>query len=329
MVKPSAAKPRRLDGYVRVSRRLGREGPGYISPEVQREAIQRWADCRGLEIAAWFVDEDESGGTQDRPGLRAIIERIENGDTDGIAVWRLNRFARNVAGAIQEVERIQNAGGVLASIEEDIDPTGPFGNFILTVLLAVASLERDNLVAGWKTAKGRAVERGAKISRTPLGYQRRDDGGIEPDPKTAPIVLEAFTRAAQDGLPGTIDYLRESAPERTWTTFTVRRTLANRCYLGESRSGELVNVGAHEAIVPRGIFEAAQHDVDDDRRTRPAAAYPLSGVARCAACGERMVGGRGGRAPDGTGLRVYRCRASLAGFKGDSAPPRRTSPQTA
>jgi len=29
---------RPLDGYIRVSRRMGREGPGYISPDVQLKA---------------------------------------------------------------------------------------------------------------------------------------------------------------------------------------------------------------------------------------------------------------------------------------------------
>jgi hypothetical protein len=33
--------PERFDGYVRVSRRMGRKGPGYISPTVKREAIAR------------------------------------------------------------------------------------------------------------------------------------------------------------------------------------------------------------------------------------------------------------------------------------------------
>lgn len=136
---------------------MGRKGPGYISPTVQREAIARWAEYRGVEIAAWHLDEDESGGTQDRPGLRAAIERIESGETEGIACWRLNRFARNVAGAIDDVQRILALGGHLAFVEEDIDPTGPFGSFILTVLLAVATLERDNMVAGWQTAKGLAL----------------------------------------------------------------------------------------------------------------------------------------------------------------------------
>src|SRR5262245_57707927 len=39
--------PKRMDGYVRVSRVGGREGPGYMSPDVQREAIERWADLQG------------------------------------------------------------------------------------------------------------------------------------------------------------------------------------------------------------------------------------------------------------------------------------------
>jgi site-specific DNA recombinase len=165
---------------------MGRKGPGYISPTVQREAIARWAEYRGVEIAAWHVDEDESGGTQDRPGLRSAIERVESGETEDIACWRLNRFARNVAGAIDDVQRIQALGGHLAFVEEDIDPTGPFGSFILTVLLAVATLERDNMVAGWQTAKRHAIERGAKISPTPYGYERQEDGTLSP-PEQAPL----------------------------------------------------------------------------------------------------------------------------------------------
>ena len=39
--------PKRFDGYVRVSRRMGRKVPGYISPTVQKEAIARWAESTG------------------------------------------------------------------------------------------------------------------------------------------------------------------------------------------------------------------------------------------------------------------------------------------
>lgn len=97
-------QPRTMDGYIRASRVAGREGSAYISPDVQREAVQRWANYRGVTIANWEVDEDQSGGTQDRPGLRRILERIDAGLTDGLVVWRLSRFARNVGGALGDLE---------------------------------------------------------------------------------------------------------------------------------------------------------------------------------------------------------------------------------
>lgn len=40
----------KLDGYIRVSRLLGREGEGYIAPKVQQEAIERYAANLGGEI---------------------------------------------------------------------------------------------------------------------------------------------------------------------------------------------------------------------------------------------------------------------------------------
>ena len=303
-------KPTRMDGYVRVSRRMGREGPGYISPEVQREAIQRWADYRGVTIPVWETDEDESGGTQARPGLQRILERIDRGETDGIVCWRLNRFARNVAGAIGDVQRIQTSGGHLAFVEEDVDPTGPFGSFILTVLLAVATLERDNIVSGWKTAKARAMERGAKIGPTPLGYLRQPDGTLQADAEHAPILVRAYELAAAGDFAAAVKMLREKIPEREWKPSEVRRVLANRSYLGEVHYAGSVRRDAHPAIVDRTTWKRAQTAAPPP--AAKALPYPLSGLATCRECGEIMVGTRGGR----DRLRSYRCRASIPSWKG-------------
>lgn len=296
-----ASKPERVDGYVRVSRRLGREGPGYISPKVQQDAIQKWADYRNIEIVQWHIDEDESGGTQNRPGLRECMRRIEAGETDGIACWRLNRFARNVAGAMTDIKRIQAAGAHIVFVEEDIDTSGPFGSFILTVLLAVSTLERDNLVAGWKTAKTRATDRGVKIGPTPYGYRRRDDGQLEPHPDQARHVQAAFSLAAKQGLEAAYAYLLHNSPERTWTTATTRRMLTKRSYLGEAHYGDLVNLQAHEPLIDPVTWEAAQPE--PARTRRPKASYPLSGLATCGSCGSPLTGGTGGR----VGQRLYRC----------------------
>ena len=308
-------KPQKMDGYIRVSARSGREGAGYISPDTQREAIQRWADYRGIKIDAWEVDEDESGGSQDRPGLRRIMDRIEAGQSDGIACWKLNRFARNVAGAVADVEAIQAAGGCLAFTEEEIDPSGPFGSFILTVLLAVATLELDNIRESWKVAKSRAMARGAKIGPTPFGYQRSKDlehrGELELNPTEAVIVQEAY-RLASRGIPATLDYLQCEAPDREWTTSSVRRLLGRRAYLGESIYGKQTVKDAHPALVDRLAWERAQHP---QTKRRASENFPLSGIVSCGTCGKPMVGSRGGNSQ-----RTYRCSASRTGYKGERCP---------
>lgn len=306
-------KPARMDGYIRVSRKMGREGPGYISPDVQREAIERWAAYRGVEIVAWHVDEDESGGTQDRPGMRDFMERMRADLTDGIAVWKFDRFARNVHEAIRDVREMQSRGKHLAAVTEDIDPTGPFGAFILTIMLAVATLQRDNITAGWRVAQAAAVKRGAKPGRAPFGYRRTRQGWLEPDPTTAPIVTRAFTLASKGNLQPVIAYLKSEAPDHRWTLFTVRRLLANRTYLGEVRHGDELNTNAHEALVPRTLFESAQHD--PTARRAPKADFPFSGLTMCGACGAPMVGDRGSNDQ----RRMYRCSKRCKGGSSISA----------
>ncbi len=296
--------PKRMDGYIRVSRRMGREGPGYISPQVQRDAIARWADYRGVEIAGWYVDEDETGGTQDRPGLNAAVERAVCGDTDGIVSWKIDRFSRYTEGGLRDLRRLEDAGARLVFVVEDIDTSGPMGRFVYTVMLAMAEYFLGSIKAGWVTAKTRAIGRGVHIGPTPLGFERNDDGTLAVDPERGPIVTEAFKVCARDGLSAAMEMLRRRSPERTWTAWTARRFFSQRVYLGQVAYGDQVQAGAHTALVTRATFELVQHLLGDGERVRrPSEDFPLSGIAACGTCGSGMVGGRGGT----DSRRVYRC----------------------
>jgi site-specific DNA recombinase len=73
-----------IDGYVRVSQVAGREGDSFMSPRVQREQLEAWAERNGASLAHVFEELDESGGRADRPLLEAAIKRVEDGDTDGV-----------------------------------------------------------------------------------------------------------------------------------------------------------------------------------------------------------------------------------------------------
>lgn len=306
-------KPSRMDGYIRVSRVGGRAGDSFISPSVQREQIEGWANMRGVTIDAWHEDLDQSGGKLDRPGLTAILERLEAGETEGVVVAKLDRLSRlGVADALKLVERITATGGTIAAIDLGIDPTTPTGELMLTMMLGMAHIERRRLGDSWDEAKTRAMERGAKIGPTPYGYER-DDGVLVLHPTEAPILAEAYRLAALDGIEAARAHMLRAAPERASSNYTTRRLLASRAYIGESIYGGRVVRDAHLPIVDRATWEAAQYE--PSVRHRAKAKFPLSGIAVCGTCGSPMIGHRSHDRKRPEGVRAYRCsaRAGCAG----------------
>lgn len=302
--------PRRMAGYIRVSRVNGRAGENFISPELQREKIDTWAKLKGIEIVHIDPDLDESGGSQDRPGLREAIHMIERGEVDGIVCAYLSRFARNVAGALSDIERIHNAGGSVAFVQENLDPTTPMGKAMLTVLLAFAALERDNAAQGWLDSRAAAVARCVYLNERPFGYIKGDDGRLAPHPDEAPIMRETYRLAADESLRAAAAYLEQhttivmngnraergrrvlrhpsDAPSPYIRPAVLSRILDNRVYLGEQTAGELVNLRNHEPLVSRATWERAQREPTFRRSANNS--YPLSGTLTCADCGGPLKG---------------------------------------
>src|SRR5215213_5072259 len=139
-----------MDGVVRVSR-VGERGgdDSYGSPTVQREAMQRWATYQEADLARIFVDEDESGGTQDRPGLVAAIERALSGQTAGIVVYNVSRFSRFTEGGLRDLRRLEEAGARLVFVQEQLDTSTVHGKMIFTILLATHEAALEQIKAGW------------------------------------------------------------------------------------------------------------------------------------------------------------------------------------
>jgi len=293
-----------MAGYIRVSQRKGRTGPGYISPDEQRKAIERWAAYKGIHIASWHVDEDESGGTQERPALEEAIKSALSGEVGGIVAWKIDRFSRFTEGALGDLRRLQAAGARLAFVVEDIDTSGPMGKLIYTIMVAMAELFLENVKAGFIVAKARAIKRGAPINPTPFGYDRVQEGGMKgtltPN-NDALIVREAYRTAGEGSVYGAMAYLKDKAPGKSWSVSNVRRLLANRVYLGEIAYGDERNSRAHAAIVEPGEWYAAQTEVSGRRSAR--ALYPLSGFAKCSGCGSPLIGTRRGEDKE----RAYLC----------------------
>lgn len=284
-----------LIGYIRVSRVAGREGESFISPAAQRDRIAQLAAAHGHTVVDWLEDLDQPGSRVDRPGFQAAIEAVEQGRADGIAVARLDRFARSVAGALESIQRLNAVDGHLVIGDLGVDTSTPAGKLTRNVLLALAEFELDRIRDGWEDAKSRAVGRGVHIaSRVPAGYRRRDDGRLEPDPRDADHVREVFLRRAAGASWAELAAFLNARGVTThlggdWTGDVITRMIRRRVYLGEARQGLHVNPGAHEPLVTPVEWQAAQRPQPTGvRAASEDSGGLLSGVVRCASCSYRL-----------------------------------------
>ena len=300
----------RLVGYVRVSRVAGREGDSFISLAVQRERVEQFAAAQGHAVVSWQEDLDQPGSRYERPGFQAALEGVERGEADGIAVYALDRFARSVSDAAVALRRLEEAGATLVSVRDALDTSTPVGRFARTMMLALAELELERIRENWAVARDRAIGRGVHISRVPpVGYRRGADRRLELDPVAAPVIRELFLRrAAGASWRELCQFLDERLPreEGTWTHQTVASIVRRRAYLGEAYQGSVVNKQAHEPLLSRSEWEAAQSRESGPARRGEGAL--LAGLIRCSACGYAMS-----RTADGArGYENYRCRARHA-----------------
>jgi DNA invertase Pin-like site-specific DNA recombinase len=308
MSRTTPARRRRGFGYVRVSRVNGRDGESFISVDVQRDRCKAVAKANGITIVDWFEDYDRSGGTNDRPGFQAMLERIEQGDATLVVVARLSRFARSVSAMHESLQRIReatnNAGGLVTP--EVGDTSTPTGKLLLNVLAALADFELEVARENWTVAQAKAIERGVKIAnRAPIGYGFDSEHRLVVDAKLGPLVTELYRRRG-DG--HSYSELRSWWHEQTGRLLpqqTITKMLKNRVYLGEVSFGDLKQTGAHEPLVTPAEFDVAQATF----APRPArkSGSLLGGLLTCGSCGQKMTAGGAAAKPR------YRCSGEIYG----------------
>jgi site-specific DNA recombinase len=287
----------RLIAYIRVSQVRGREGDSFISPDVQRSRIEGIAAARGHVVVEWIEDLDQSGGKTDRPGFQRALELVEEGAAEGIAVARLDRFARSTIDTEMSVRRLEAAGGALVCGDIDMDTSTPAGKMMRTFLAAIAEFDLDRIRENWRAATERHIARGAHHGRPPIGYRKQEDGTLEPD-ENAPLIRDVFRlRCDGESWLG----IRRATGDK-WGRSTLAGIVGNPTYLGSVRAGEFELADAHEPLVDRATWEAAQSaPMLTERRTRGSL---LAGLIVCDACGYRMSVSRDGR----RGYPSYGCR---------------------
>jgi DNA invertase Pin-like site-specific DNA recombinase len=141
----------------------------------QRLDLQRWAEYRGHEVVATYVDEGISGGKgrSGRPGLDAALRDAVRRRYDVLAAWDLTRLGRSTLDLHKTLEELRAVGVDLYLHEMAIDTSTPAGEMFFTVSAAFSTFERKMIQARVRAALRLRRARGVRLGRPMLASDVR------------------------------------------------------------------------------------------------------------------------------------------------------------
>jgi DNA invertase Pin-like site-specific DNA recombinase len=141
-------------------------GPDKDSDKRQRAAIAAFAKAHGYEIVAEFYDAAVSGADPvgERPGFKAMLERIAGNGVRCILVESPDRFARDLIVQMTGHDFLKSLGVSLipATAPDFFTADTPTAVLVRQVLGAIAQFEKTSLVAKLKAARDRKIAAGEK-----------------------------------------------------------------------------------------------------------------------------------------------------------------------
>lgn len=320
-------KVRKCYIYTRVSTSMQVDG---FSLDAQKDRLRKYADFQEMIVAGEYSDEGKSGkNIEGRPEFQKMLTDIESGkdNVSYVLVFKLSRFGRNAADVLGSLQRMQDYGVNLICVEDGIDSSKDSGKLMISVLSAVAEIERENILV--QTMEGRrqkAREGKWNGGFAPYGY-KLEKGYLhiaEDEAEVIRIIFEKYV-STNMGAPGIATYLndmgyvkkkRQNNTLDVFSTSFIRGVLENPIYAGKLAYGRRktekipgtrneyhiveqkefpVYDGAHEAIIPIEVWEQAQRKKKETSCTWEKVYHPerenlLSGLLRCPVCGAGMYG---------------------------------------
>lgn len=313
-----APDPVLRDGiYIRVSAIMGRTDDRFLSPDIQRQSIDR-ARTHGptSRVIEEWRDIDISTARYaiaDRPGLQAALTAAREHRIDRLWFLVLDRFDRDTS-ALKAFDEIAQLGIELWTENGRVDIETPEGYLSTTMQLAIARYQRDRIGKAWKQTHEHRISRGLSHSgkaRWGYTYDRTQSLHI-PDPTTSPILADLYQRYIDgETIYSLIRWLNAEGHTTStgapWTDRTLRRLLDSGFAAGHLTFNDTTHPGAHQPLIDQDTWNAYLAARHSRRRAsnQERSQYVLSGLVRCS-CGSSMTAGQfgAGRTPK------YRCKAA-------------------
>lgn len=315
--------------YTRVSTSMQTDG---YSLDAQMTRINQYAKAFGIEIIGSYQDAGKSGKSiQGRDQFKMMLDDIESekDSIDCVIVFKLSRFGRNASDTLQSLEVMENHGVHLISVDDSLDSSKESGKLVITILSAVAEMERENIKTQTLEGKKQKAREGKwNGGFAPRGYDLKN-GKLVINTEEAEIIKMIFdmylnTDLGSNGVARKLANLGIKAPPRGkrttpyFSSTSISRILDNPVYCGKIqfgknktefdrrtsktrivKSNDIIKAdGIHEAIIEPEVWEQVQEkrerlkDKYHRIETNNENIYILSTLLKCPVCGAGLYGNK-------------------------------------
>ncbi|HCJ65966.1 MAG TPA: hypothetical protein DHV62_01215, partial [Elusimicrobia bacterium] len=308
--------------YVRVSTdEQAEKGTGIVT---QKKTIEGFCERAKLRIYDFYEDE-RSGASLERPGLRRLLEDAEKGKFKVVLVYKTDRLSRSIKDIVRLVlDDFERLGLTFKSATEPYDTSTAAGRMFFVQLGGFADFERELIRERTRSGKLNTALKGKWVgSILPFGYKKDSEGYLVPDHEEVEIykkivswclegnsTLKIARKLNELGIPTERSKHSSRAKNFKWKPGTVYRILTNPLYKG------CFKYRGHEIKVPALIseqdFELVKKQLDSNYnnagRNNKVHFYLLRGLLYCKKCERKLFG----YIKPSRGMRVYCCLSKRA-----------------
>ena len=243
-------------GYIRVSTNEQAKDDKF-GIEAQKQSILKYAQENGFVVVEWLKDV-VSGAKEQRPAWDSILYKddIAQPPYDAIIVYKHDRVARRLELFFYYLFVLKRKGIELHSVYDDLNLDSPQNKFMVSTLVFVAEMERENIKIRTMAGKNvKASQGGFCGGRVPYGYTT-NHGVLQVDDFEKSIVKMIFEMREEKKmtLQAVCDYLNDNGIKtklgNSWQPITIFKIINNKkFYQGYKKWQDGWVLGTHERII--------------------------------------------------------------------------------